>query len=198
MSTFPRAVVRRSLLAAALFAGAILPAAAVLATVDFAAPRFAPAGTPLAPDSMQTGSIDASARLPTVRPEPGPNPFSTRIVVVEWKIKKGREAEFLDYWSTRSTIPDRTGLIGEFLSGVEDRERFPWINWTLDDRWTTFYNVGLWRDRLDFEGQIGKFIDNSRPPQDFEATRRTRVFLAPERWRIGATALPKSDPEGVR
>src|SRR3954462_12943015 len=50
-------------------------------------------------------------------------------------------------------------------------------------------------DSADFEGQIGKFIDNSRPPQDFEAERRTRVFLAPERWRIGATALPGSDPD---
>ena len=84
------------------------------------------------------------------------------------------------------------------MSGIEDRDRFPWINWTLDDRWTTYYNVGLWRDSLDFESQIGKFIDNSRPPQDFEAARRTRVFLAPERWRIGATALPTSDPVGVR
>jgi hypothetical protein len=144
---------------------------------------------------MQTGSIEHPARVAPARQASAPDPFRTRIVVVEWKIKKGREAEFLDYWSTRSTIPDRSGLIGEFLSGVEDRDRFPWINWTLDDRWTTFYNVGLWRDSADFEGQIGKFIDNSRPPQDFEAERRTRVFLAPERWRIGATALPGSDPD---
>ena len=45
---------------------------------------------------------------------------------------------------------------------------------------------------------MGRFIDNSRPPQDFEAARRTRVFLVPERWRVGATALPMSDPQGVR
>jgi len=190
-----KVILRRSLLAAALTAVALTPSVAVLATVERPTPT---PGATLAPDPTPTGSIERSANSALVRPEPSPNPHRTRIVVVEWKIKKGREAEFLDYWSTRSTIPDRSGLIGEFLSGVEDRDRFPWINWSLDDRWTTFYNVGLWRDSLDFEGQIGKSIDNSRPPQDFEAARRTRVFLAPERWRVGATALPVSDPQGVR
>jgi hypothetical protein len=194
MMTGSKVILRRSMLAALLMAAALTPSVAVLATVERSS---APPAT-LAPDPTPTGSIELPARSALVRPEPSPNPFRTRIVVVEWKIKKGREAEFLDYWSTRSTIPDRSGLIGEFLSGVEDRDRFPWINWSLDDRWTTFYNVGLWRDSLDFEGQVGRFIDNSRPPQDFEAARRTRVFLAPERWRVGATALPVSDPQGVR
>src|SRR3712207_3880516 len=60
---------------------------------------------------------------------------STRIVLVEWRIKKGREQEFLDYWSTRATVPDRSGLIGEFLSRVEDRKQFPWMVWSFDPRW---------------------------------------------------------------
>jgi hypothetical protein len=119
-------------------------------------------------------------------------------VVVEWKITKGREAEFLEYWSTKATVGDRSGLVGEFLSGVENRERFPWINWSTDERWTTFYNVGIWRDAEDFNAQIGRFIDNNRPSLAFEAERRSRVFLAPERWRIGATALPAADPQGVQ
>ena len=52
-------------------------------------------------------------------------PISLRIIVVHWKIKLGREAEFLDYWSTRSVIGDRSGLVSECLSSVEDRGRAP-------------------------------------------------------------------------
>jgi hypothetical protein len=127
-----------------------------------------------------------------------PDTTSARIVLVEWRIKKGRENEFLEYWSTRSTIPDRSGLIGEFLSRVADRKQYPWMVWDLDRRWTTFVNVGFWRDGEAFQDQIGRFIDNSRPPLAFEARKRRRVFVAPERWRIGATPLLLSDHPGVR
>jgi hypothetical protein len=121
-----------------------------------------------------------------------------RIVIVEWRIKKGSEQEFLEYWSVRSTIPNRSGLIGEFLSRVEDRSQYPWIIWDFDERWTTFINVGFWRGGADFQEQVGKFIDNTRPPLAFEADRRRRLFVAPERWRIGATPLPVMDHQEVR
>src|SRR5215207_4961563 len=110
----PKVISRRTLLAAALTVGALVPSVAVLATVERSAPPLC--GATLLPDPTPTGSIELPARSALVRPEPSPNPFRTRIVLVEWKIKKGREAEFLDYWSTQSTIPDRSGLIGEFLS----------------------------------------------------------------------------------
>lgn len=123
---------------------------------------------------------------------------SARIVLVEWRIKKGREEEFLEYWSTRATIADRSGLIGEFLSRVEDRKQYPWMVWDLDRRWTTFVNVGFWRDGADFQEQIGRFIDNSKPPQAFEAAKRRRVFIAPERWRIGEAPFFNADHPSVR
>jgi hypothetical protein len=123
---------------------------------------------------------------------------SARIVLVEWRIKKGREAEFLKYWSTRATIEDRSGLVGEFLSKVEDQKQFPWMVWNLDRRWTTFVNVGFWREAEDFQKQIGRLINNQRPPLAFEAQRRRRVFLAPERWRMGATPLYLTDHPSVR
>ena len=124
----------------------------------------------------------------------------TRIVVVEWKIKKGHEQEFLDYWSQKSTIPDRSGLIAEFLSDEESRDRFPWINWAAaeSDDATIFYNVGIWRQADDFMGQIGKYIDNNRPPMAFEADHRHRVFLAPVKWRVGMSQLPGKDADGVK
>ena len=123
---------------------------------------------------------------------------ATRMVAVEWRIKKGQEEEFLEYWSTRSTIPDRSGLVGEFLNRVETREQYPWMVWEFNEGWTTFINIGIWREGADFQQQIGRFIDNSRPPLAFEADRRRRILLAPERWRIGNTALLKEDHPAVK
>lgn len=144
-----------------------------------------------APQAPAATALDAAGK-----------PLSTeaRIVVVEWKIKKGHEQEFLDYWATKSTIPDRSGLIAEFMSGEESREQFPWINWAAAESGdvTTFYNIGIWRKADDFMGQIGKYIDNKRPPLAFEADHRHRVFLAPVKWRIGQASLPAHDAEGVR
>jgi hypothetical protein len=136
---------------------------------------------------------------PSAQKEQVPSDASqARIVIVEWRIKKGSEQEFLEYWSQRSTIPDRSGLIGEFLSRVEDRSQYPWMIWEFDERWTTFINVGFWRGGADFQEQVGKFIDNTRPSLAFEADRRRRLLVAPERWRIGGTPLPAIDHQGVR
>lgn len=140
----------------------------------------------------------AAPSASTIRHSDGQN---MRIVVVEWKIKKGREQEFLNYWAERSTVPNREGLISEFLTGVDSKEKWPWINWAgpIDKPGvTTFYNVGMWRDGESFQDQIGKFVDNNRPPLDFEAERRTRVFLAPQRWRVGQAGLPAKDSDGTK
>ena len=139
--------------------------------------------------------VAAAAAQPSSTAQESP----LRLVVVHWKVKPGHEKEFLDYWSERATVADRSGLVAEFLSSVEDRDRFPWINWrALDPRWTSFFNIGIWRDAAAFQEQIGRFIDGSRPPLPFEAERRERVFVTPERWRIGASPLPAADPPGVR
>lgn len=147
-------------------------------------------------------SIDAP---PTVA-APGSVPVAAqtastplRIIVVHWKIRQGMEDQFLQYWATRALVADRSGLVSEFLSSPIDRERLTWINWSgLDPRWSSFYNVGLWRDEAAFQDQIGRFIDNSRPPQPFEAAPRERVLLMPERWRVGTSPLLAVDAPGVR
>jgi hypothetical protein len=145
--------------------------------------RFPRAACALPPRLMERPAAQATAAM--------------RIVLVEWRIRKGHEDEFLEYWSRRATVPDRSGLIGEFLSRVEDQNEFPWMTWELDERWTTFVNVGLWRQGADFEKQVGRFIDKSRPPMEFEAESRRGVFVAPERWRTGGTALPASEHNRV-
>ena len=118
------------------------------------------------------------------------NIMPMRIVLIEWRIKKGEEEQFLEYWSKRALVRDRSGLIGEFLSRVESPQEYPWITWELDERWTTFVNVGMWREASDFEEQIGCYMNETRPPMVFEAARRRRILVAPERWRLGETGLP--------
>ena len=154
--------------------------------------------TPLAVIALEQ-TQPAIVAPPSAQKEQVPSDASqARIVIVEWRIKKGSEQEFLEYWSQRSTIPDRSGLIGEFLSRVEDRSQYPWMIWEFDERWTTFINVGFWRGGADFQEQVGKFIDNTRPSLAFEADRRRRLLVAPERWRIGGTPLPVIDHQRVR
>ncbi|RYC33977.1 hypothetical protein D3273_01635 [Lichenibacterium minor] len=183
----PAALLRRRALPAVLAAG-LLVAGASAGVAD----NLAPAAQPSVP------AVDATAAPAAATGAP----LSTdaRIVVVEWKIKKGHEQEFLDYWATKSTVPDRSGLIAEFMSGQESREQFPWINWAAAESgdYTTFYNIGIWRKADDFMGQIGKYIDNNRPPMAFEADHRHRVFLQPLRWRIGQASLPAQDAQGVK
>ena len=59
---------------------------------------------------------------------PAQNTTAMRIVLIEWRIKKGEEEQFLEYWSKRVPVPDRSGLIGEFLSRVECQKQggFKW------------------------------------------------------------------------
>ena len=120
-----------------------------------------------------------------------------RIVLVEWRIIKGQENLFMDYWSRREVIDDRSGLIGEFLSRVEDRATYSWITCELSPDWTCFVNVGLWRDADAFEAQIGWRLDDNRPKLPFEFEKRRRTFLGPQRWRFGGTDLPATEHEMV-
>lgn len=124
---------------------------------------------------------------------PVPVGSAMRIVLVEWRIIPAYERVFLEYWSQCQLVPERSGLIGEFLSRVESTNHFPWINWKLDHRYTTFVNVGLWSDATAFQSQIGWKLDDKEPKLPFEYSRRRRIFLGPERWRLGGTALPISD-----
>src|SRR4051794_41955294 len=102
-----------------------------------------------------------------------------RIVLIEWRIRKGQEEQFLEYWSKRAVVQDRSGLIAEFLSRVESPQQYPWITWDLDERWTTFVNVGLWRGGADFGGQKGRPLDDTPPPPAVLGRGRRPGVVAP-------------------
>lgn len=159
-------------------------------------------GIVLALPLLLAGPALGQSAVPVLRdaaPQDAEGATPVRLVVVHWKIRQGREQEFLDYWAQRSPVADRSGLVGEFLSSVGDRDRFPWINMqAIHASYTSFFNIGIWKNSAAFEDQIGRYIDNSRPPLEFEAERRERVFLQPERWRIGGSALSLADQPGVK
>lgn len=119
------------------------------------------------------------------------------VVVVEWNIIKGQEDEFLCYWSERETVQDRSGLVGEFLNRVRDVEEVQSVTWKQRDDCTTFLNVGIWRDCRSFVNQIGPNLTRKGQKMPFEFEPRRRIFLGPERWRLGGSLLPTKGHDGV-
>ncbi len=157
----------------------------LLASVPATAQSATPAATPSTPP---VADIAMDSKPPLA------------IALIEWHIKKGQEKDFLDYWAVKSTIGDRTGLIGEFLSSERDAPgQFPWINWQIRStpEYTVFYNVGIWKSAGDYVEQIGKYADNAKAPMPFEYDHRRRVLIEPFEWRRGPVSLPEKDAAGV-
>ena len=123
------------------------------------------------------------------------------IVLIHWRIKPEMEHEFLEYWRTTTTVPDRTGLITEMLSEVNTPKDFSYITWTLDPEslgnFKSYVNVGIWSDSETFFDQIGKNFNDDLPMKEFEQFRRRRIVLTPQGWRRGSHPLPGSDSLGT-
>jgi hypothetical protein len=125
------------------------------------------------------------------------------IVLIHWRIKPEPEhvEAFLAFWQTKSTVDDRTGLIGEFLSETLGAKDFPWITWHMDPDGLadhkSFVNVGMWTDEKAFHEQIGKNFNDDRPMLPFEKYRRLRIVLRPKCWRMGHGRLPAIDSSSV-
>ena len=120
------------------------------------------------------------------------------IVLIQWKIKPGHEDEFRKHWEQKLRIRDHTGLVGEFLCkpGPED-----YITWRLpspdDPPCIVFVNVGIWENADAFHQQVGRYFNNDKQPESFEADHRIRTVLYPGSRRMGLALLPKGDTEGV-
>ena len=127
------------------------------------------------------------------------------IVLIKWKIRPQERYidEFLEFWKQRAVVEDRRGLIGEFLSEVGTKARYPYINWNVSDgddegqECKVFINVGIWADGDSFHEQIGQYFNDNKPPKEFEFKPRTRTVLIPKCWRMGDALLPKHDSGGV-
>ena len=118
-------------------------------------------------------------------------------VLVHWKIKPDSVDEFFTFWNNKTSIKDRSGLVGEFLSEVLSESDYTWINWKLnacDGEYRSFINVGLWSCPEAFWKQVKEY---SGEKKQFEYEPRKRIVLKAKYWRIGDLPLPCHDSKGT-
>lgn len=137
--------------------------------------------------------------------------LSLIIALINWRVKSGVEEVFLKKWKNELSLEGAAGLIGEFLSNVEDSTFHEGVTWELepdekDNRtdwaasdYTSYVNVGMWTSVDAFMDAVGKYMVAGRLiKEDFEAAPRRRAILTPEHWRIGSDNLPNETSNGVR
>jgi hypothetical protein len=123
------------------------------------------------------------------------------IVVVRWYIRKGQEPKFRATWEGMNPN-SKDGLFREFFSTPidEPNEKYHTLDFE-SDHYTTFINVGTWRDLSDFDKAIGSMIPgrDKHPSKenkelievyDFEYKLRERIVLEVEKIRAGAWDIP--------
>jgi hypothetical protein len=97
------------------------------------------------------------------------------LILVKWRITKGREEDFIDYWRGL-TVARGKGLFRELLTQAEDGPPSDKLHtWEFtDSSYSTFVNVGIWDSAQEFEDAVGQYIGRNK---DFEAEIRERKIL---------------------
>ena len=126
------------------------------------------------------------------------------LVLIHWKIIRTEQAvqDFLRYWSDVLTIPDRSGLFGEFLSRpMKPEETGLFHNGVaLHDTpaYYSFINIGLWEDVSAFQEQIDRpYRRRGLSKLPFEYEKCQGLLLQPCQWRLGTASLPAQDQLGT-
>jgi hypothetical protein len=103
------------------------------------------------------------------------------IIMVHWLIKNGfsdREA-FEALWK-KMTIEPNTGLYREILTTVELDSDPKFNTFSLTDKaYTTYINIGLWKDLESFDRAVGKYIQapERRAPLANPGTEMQAVYM---------------------
>jgi hypothetical protein len=126
------------------------------------------------------------------------------LVLIHWKIIRNEQAvqDFLRYWSEVLVVPDRSGLVAEFLSAPmrpEETGLF-YDSIALQDTpaYYSFINIGLWKDVTAFQEQVDRpYKARGTGKLPFEHERRQGMLLQPIRWRLGDARLPRHEQLGV-
>lgn len=134
------------------------------------------------------------------------------VILVHWLIKRGIENEqaFEAMWQQMRVDPS-TGLYREFLTKAEEAEDPKFNTFSLTDpSYTTYINIGFWKDVKSFDEAVGKYI---APPElrkplrgplrntemlavyrhSFEFKIRERIILSKVQDRKGALDFPLAD-----
>jgi hypothetical protein len=128
------------------------------------------------------------------------------VVIVRWYIKEGQDEKFKKKWQGMEP-KSKEGLFREFFSKpiISAEEKYH----TLDvesKHYTTYLNIGVWKELSDFENAIGSLIlgrfVNEKPEKkdvelieifDFEFKLRERIVMDVEKTRGGEWILPPID-----
>ncbi|HWK06234.1 MAG TPA: hypothetical protein VNS58_21485 [Puia sp.] len=132
------------------------------------------------------------------------------IVVVRWYIRKDQEDKFVTTWEEMDP-KFKDGLFREFFSKPidEPNEKYHTLDFE-SQHYTTYINVGTWRDITDFDKAIGSMIpgrdknpERDKNPKkknkelievyDFEYKLRERIVMTVEKMRAGEWDLPPAD-----
>jgi Antibiotic biosynthesis monooxygenase len=132
------------------------------------------------------------------------------IALINWRILPDQVDAFIEKWKTGLTLSGAPGLIGEYLSKVEDSSFHEGVTWEMeaDERddaaqwrsltYLSFVNVGIWESVDDFMAAVGKYMVKGRTlKESFEAAPRRRAIITPEHWRVGSSSMPSDTSPGV-
>lgn len=130
--------------------------------------------------------------------------------LINWRVLPVEVDAFQLKWKTGLPLGNAKGLIGEFLSKVENASFFDGITREMEadekdqkvswrsDQYVSYVNIGIWESTADFMAAVGKYMSAGRTiKEDFEAAPRRRAILTPEHWRRGSLNLPAGTSEGV-
>src|SRR5258708_25054723 len=124
------------------------------------------------------------------------------IVIVRWYIKDRQDDKFKSSWGNYMDPTIKDGLFREFFSKPVDVTEEKYHTLDVESKhYTTYINVGIWRDITDFERAIGSLIPNREPHKkkegkelievfDFEFKLRERIVMDVEEDRRGKWDLP--------
>jgi hypothetical protein len=124
------------------------------------------------------------------------------IVIVKWYIIGGQDEKFKKTWVELMEPRIKTGLYREFFSKPIDSVDEKYHTLDLESKhYTTYINIGFWKDVEAFNEAIGNFILGRKPhdkdPQkqfmeifDFEYKLRERIVVTVEESRAGEWDLP--------
>lgn len=132
------------------------------------------------------------------------------IVLINWRVQPSMVDAFMDKWKTGLRLGEAKGLVGEFLSRVEDATFATAVTWELEpdeaddptvwrrEDYVSYVNVGIWESYEAFFDAVGKYMTSGRTiREEFEAAPRRRAILTPEHWRRGTLELPLQTSDGV-
>lgn len=119
------------------------------------------------------------------------------IVIIHWRIRPGisNSHMFVADWSRKFKLDKRSNLVAEFLSKPLTHQEVHFDCKTFDQSpsYTSFFNVGMWKDAASFKTDVYDRITKDRSLESYEYDYPERMVLRPLNWRRGDLALPDTD-----